>query len=233
MTDSILKQIEEHVVEGKRLGRHVEHDPRSRNFAYEKTTPSFKTVMHRRYGSLFDQGQIGSCTGNAMAGAVNTSPVHKRGTRTLGESNAVDLYELATVLDGIPGQYPPDDTGSSGLAVAKAAQQKGYISAYQHAFDITAALSALQESPIIVGVNWYEGLDNPASDGLVAIAGSVRGGHEFLIRGFHLRDNLLDSYVMADNSWGTSWGDKGHFHFTVSTLEQLLAEQGDATILVP
>lgn len=230
------KRIPESKIADKRLGRHVEHDPRSRKFAYEPVmrASDLRTVHYRRYGVL-DQGDLGSCTGNAAAGAINTDPIHPRHTKLLTEVQAVSIYSLATKLDPWPGEYPPEDTGSSGLAAAKALQMKGHITSYRHAFSMEEALSALMLKPVITGVNWYEGFDNPAPDGLVNIAGEVRGGHEFEIIGFQTGRNwskgLEDSLVIAVNSWGYRWGKKGRFMFTVATWRQLLAENGDVTIL--
>src|SRR5580765_8579725 len=116
--------------EPRRLGRHVEHDPRS--FAYKAETAAIKSVTHRHYGPVFDQGYLGSCTGNAMAQRLMAVPFHHTLKRALTEQDAIDLYSVATVLDGYPGEYPPDDTGSSGLAVMKAAKKAGLISGYSH-----------------------------------------------------------------------------------------------------
>lgn len=104
------------------LGRHVEHDPRSRDYPFEvaAATPLRKTLW-RRYGRVLDQGQLGSCTGNAIVGALNTLPLRKTGAAALTEKDAVSIYGSATAIDSIPGQYPPTDTGSSGLAVCKSA----------------------------------------------------------------------------------------------------------------
>jgi hypothetical protein len=227
--------IEETVVEGKRLGRHIEHDPKSRDYGIttKYATTQLKRVHHRRYGIAFDQGDLGSCTGNAAAGCLNTLPDRVKGAPLLNEANAVNLYSVATAEDDIPGTYPPDDTGSSGLGVAKACYKLAYITEYRHAFSIDDALSALQERPIITGVNWYEGFDEPDAEGYVEIAGQVRGGHEFEILGFepHSTD-IAQSMVIAENSWGTTWGYRGRFRFTVATWDQLLSEQGDATILI-
>lgn len=234
----MISLIQEYAVEGKPLGRHIEHDEASRGFAWEaKAKPSaLKTVFHTRRGGPFNQGKIGSCTGNATAGAINTSPIHEVGMRTLAEKDAVIIYSLATQLDGIGGVYPPDDTGSSGLSAAKAAKQLGYIGDYKHAFSVLAALDALQVGPTIAGIGWYEGFDTPDANGLVSIAGQVRGGHEIEQVGFIVMGNLEDSLVVCENSWGEEWGATidgvpGRFSMTVKTYTSLLGDQGDVTIL--
>ena len=112
---------------------------------------------------------------------------------------------------------------------AKAAQKAGLVSGYQHAFSLDSALKALAVSPLIVGVNWYEGFDSPDPGGLVHISGSVRGGHEFLLYGI----DATRQRVLARNSWGTSWGVEGLFSFSFDDLGRLLDEDGDATLFVP
>lgn len=224
-----VETLTERIVDGHRLGRHIEHDPRSRNFRVEVDHAApLRTVHHRRYGEPFDQGNVGSCTGNAVAGALNTAPLHAAGHHLLTEMDAVALYELATVIDSIPGSYPPDDTGSSGLAVAKAAQEQGLISSYRHAFGIDDALQALMAGPVITGVDWYSAFDSPDASGLVSIDGSVRGGHEFEVLGYDAHTQT----VVAENSWGVGWGQRGRFRFAVATWAALLADGGDVTVFV-
>ena len=213
---------------GGRRGRHVEHDPRSRAFAAERSPAPLRRVSWRRYGRPFDQGSLGSCTGNAIAGVVNTKPFWQP-RRILHEPDAVRLYELATALDGFDGTYPPDNTGSSGLAACKAAKQLGLISGYRHAFGIDHALEALQHGPVITGVNWYDGFDTPDVNGLVQIAGEVRGGHEFEVTFYDPRLQLVGGW----NSWGPDWGIRGRFYFHVDVWARLLEEDGDVTVPVP
>ena len=224
----------EEPIEGKRLGRHVEHDPRSRDYPFKADdATTLVSVEHKRHGTIFDQGQIGSCTGNAIAGARNTKPIHNINAHVLGEMGALTAYIRGSILDGFPGFYPDQDTGSSGLAVAKAAVQMGWIKGYSHAFSIDEALAALQKRPVITGVPWYEGFDSPDDNGLVRIAGQIRGGHEIVARGYIAAPNPDDALILLDNSWGSSWGKDGHFYWTVATWRALLDNQGDATILVP
>lgn len=227
-------RLEEAVVDGRRLGRHVEHDPASKAFPADRAT-HLHAVEHVRHGDPFDQGNLGSCTGNAIAGAINTEPIWKHADdRLLTETDAVQLYELATTLDEYPGSYPPDDTGSSGLAACKAARRAGLITSYRHAFGIDHALAALMLHPAITGVPWYEGFDRPAPNtGLVEIAGQVRGGHEFEVVGFvppPIGTPALDGLVIAWNSWGTGYGAGGKFTFTARTWATLLEQAGDVTI---
>jgi hypothetical protein len=235
MTDTVTRTLVEQIVDGKRLGRHVEHDPRSRGYAFKAAEDvALRNIVHRHYGGVLDQGNLGSCTGNACAGAINTIPIHAKREHVLREPEALDLYELATAIDEFPGQYPPEDTGSSGLAVAKAAQQKGYISSYQHAFSIGDALAGAHGGSHHRGRQLVRGVR--CTRMLTASSrsrGLIRGGHEFVVRGFHKHQRVSDSLLVADNSWGPGWGERGRFLFTVSTLNRLLNEDGDATILVP
>lgn len=207
-----------------RLGRHIEHDPSSRAFAIVDATHIASQVW-QRHCDPFDQGDLGSCTGNAMAGLLMTGPFF-RPERILDEDAAVSLYEAATALDRIPGTYPPDDTGSSGLAVAKAAERAGFIPGYSHAFSLHGLLSGLQHGPVIVGMSWYEGFDAPTSTHELVIAGGVRGGHEFELLAVDVSSRL----VRICNSWGTCWGDHGYAVMSYDTLDRLLGEGGDCTI---
>lgn len=226
---------------GGRLGRHVEHDPRSRAYALsEDLLPStYTSAVHTVRIPVLDQGDLGSCTGNAAEAFTGTDPLYDaipatvkaRPTGDAGadETQAVALYSAATRLDNVQGVYPPTDTGSTGVAVAKAAQKAGLISGYQHAFSLDSALKALAVSPLIVGVNWYEGFDTPDANGLVKISGSVRGGHEFLVHKIDAAKKL----VGGRNSWGLGYGLDGEFWFSFDDLGRLLDEDGDATLFVP
>jgi hypothetical protein len=207
------------------LGRLVSHDPRSLAFP-APSAPIRKAVTHRHYGLILDQGQLGSCTGNAMAQALMTAPLHQKG-RTLTEKDAVSIYSAATVIDGAPGQYPPDDTGSSGLAVAKVAKSRGLITGYTHAFGLDHALGALQLSPLLVGVNWHEAMFTPDAQGFVHPDGNVAGGHEFVCIGD------TGSHLVFLNSWGKSWGRNGRFFMTYADFGTLLNEQGDVVVPAP
>lgn len=230
---SISVRRYDHITDS-RLGRHVRHDSRSLQYAFPETGVQLVSVKHARMIPVLDQGNLGSCTGNAATGAVGTAPLYgalgEAGiTATLDEAEAVKLYSLATQLDGYPGTYPPDDTGSDGLSVAKAAKQQGLISGYQHAFTLQAALEALQTYPVIVGTDWLDGMFNPTADGQLRLTGNVAGGHEYVIDEI----DVPNQRVWMTNSWGASWGVNGRAWLAWSDLEQLLANQGDVTVLLP
>lgn len=212
------------------LGRHVEHDSRSLDYQVDPRDVPIVSKTWDRHTPILDQGDVGSCTGNAATGALGCDPFEAALISTsLDEPFALELYHEATGLDSDPGTYPPDDTGSTGLAVAKACQKDGLISGYTHAMSLQATLAALMAGPVIVGVNWYDGFDNPDADGLVSISGSVRGGHEFVVRGVDVDAKL----VHADNSWGASWGKDGSFSFSFGDMKRLLSEEGDAVLFAP
>lgn len=224
--------IPEREVHGRRLGRHIEHDPRSRAFPVPTGCRPMaiapKTITWTRRAPIFDQGQTGSCVGNAMAGAICTDSAARKGNATAGEGLAVEIYSRATLLDDIPGSYPPDDTGSSGLAGAKAAQQLGFLSGYRHAFSWKQVVAALASGPAITGISWLEQMDYPDPTGLVAYKGEVRGGHEIEIVGIDIPKNR----VWFANSWSASWGLAGYFAMTISDYRKALADGGDVTVPV-
>jgi hypothetical protein len=203
-----------------RLGRHVLHDPLSKNFP-APMAPAITTVMHKRLVPIFNQGNLGSCTGNAAVGCISTAPFAHKGN----EDEAVQIYKDATHLDNIYGTYPPDDTGSSGLAVMKAMKNKGWIKSYAHSFGLDHTLRALVLRPGITGIAWLAGCDTPDAHGVVRYTGAVRGGHEIELIGLDAEKKL----VWFANSWGTGWGKNGTFAMSFDDYKRALGDQGDAT----
>lgn len=212
--------FQEHVIPGKRLGRHVKHDPKSWGFPAPMSAV-IQSVNHTRHVPIFDQGALGSCTGNASVGCISTGPFTFKGT----EKDAVDVYSAATVIDPFLGTYPPTDTGSNGLSVMKVLQQRALIKGYTHVFDVNAFLRALVLRPGIVGMTWLSGCDNPDSRGVVQYRGIVRGGHEVCARAIDVPNKL----VWFDNSWSSAWGHLGSFAMSFEDTEKALADNGDAT----
>jgi len=227
-----IQRIEEIVVPGKRLGRHV--DARLRQLArpYPGARRAVASVTWPRSIPILNQGDVGSCTGNAMTGALGTAPLFAALPKglMLDEAAALRLYSQAEIIDG-DGPYPPNDNGSTGPSVAKAAEDDGLISGFSHYTDLDSALQALMDGPVMIGSNWYTSFDDPAGDGTVTIAegATVRGGHEYEAR-------ILDAeaqMIGCDNSWGTSYGVGGSFRMSFATLERLLSEGGDCTAPQP
>lgn len=207
-----------------KLGRLVNHDPRSR--AFPARVSQLTSVTHYHWGGSLDQGDLGSCTGNALATARNTSPIRKS-RRLLNESDAVSVYARATHIDPFDGYYPPDDTGSSGLAACKAAMEYQFISGYTHAFGFDHVLAALVLSPVMIGVNWYEDMFTLGPKGFAWPTGALVGGHEFTL----VKLNMEYRYVECVNSWGNYWGPlNGRFRLAFSVLDRLLSEDGDAIV---
>ena len=229
------RRYDEQVVPGKRLGRQLRRD--SRSLAYPFQAPAGVTIVNKlwtRNIPILDQGNVGSCEGNAETGCAATTPVYEAlpaAHKTLNEALAVALYSKATSIDGFGGTYPPDDTGTDSTSVSQAAKLAGLISGYTHASNLTAVLAALMAGPVNVAFDWWDSFDSPASDGLVTIApgASVRGGHALCARGV----DVDRKQVFLDNSWSSDWGDSGSFRVGYGTLDQLMSQGGECVVPLP
>jgi hypothetical protein len=236
-----VRRIPEHIVPGRRLGRHVRHDPRSLRFLVAaRPLGELRSVQHERRIPVLDQGDLGSCTGNAAEGCVGTGAMFDaipadlpaRPSLTNADSDeeqARALYSAATALDDYEGEWPPEDTGSDGLSVAKACQRAGLISGYRHATSLDAALAALAAQPVIAGINWYSGMDSPDEDGIVRVTGEIRGGHEICLDELDVENR----HIAFTNSWGPSWGLSGRAWISWDDFGRLLDEDGDVTVFTP
>lgn len=220
-----------------RLGRHVQHDSRSLAYLVEaKDVLTLTSVRHKRNIPVLNQGNLGSCTGNAGTGNLGTGDFWDEGQNVLDpedaakdEQYAVGLYSDATKLDTYRGEYPPSDTGSDGLSIAKALQQRGLINGYKHATDLASALTALEAGPVIAGVEWLDGMFKPDADGRIQLVGAVAGGHEIVFDELDVENKR----VWFTNSWGLDWGIDGRAYLTWEDFETLLSRQGDVTSFVP
>ncbi len=217
-----------------RLGRHINHDPRSLRFVVPPAKVD-KSVVWPRHIPILDQGNLGSCTGNAETGALGCDPfwpTFDAATQaSLNEKMAVKIYSLATTIDPYQGQYPPTDTGSDGLSASKAAKQLNFISGYVWATSLAEAMTLIQNGPFIAGTDWTTNMDKPNSEGIIKdpAGGQVRGGHEYVCRERDADKGLW----WFDNSWGGTWGKSGRFAYDDAGLTALLGRGGDLTSSVP
>jgi hypothetical protein len=233
-------KFEEIVHEGARLGRNLWLDGRSLAHMIENSVEAMSGRLFsqdwERVLGILDQGELGSCTGNAGTGALGTEPFYTTAGKAVlpspedvkgAETFAVQLYADATVVDGYPGTYPPDDTGSSGLAICKVLKTRGTINRFRWARSAYGFVRLLQEGPVLQGMPWYNSFFEPDSQGFIDSdkrwpSSGLAGGHEVEALGVELdtRD-VFSSVITYANSWGTGWGDAGRFRMRLRTYEQL------------
>lgn len=210
-----------------RLGRHQMHDflPEELEAVVDLLEP-IKPVTHVEFEAVFDQGQLGSCTANAALGLLVTAPFGQQGVR-YAEKDAVALYEQETKLDDsqIPGEYPPDDTGSSGPWSMMALEKQGKVKTFKHTRAIHTALRLLNGGPISIGVSWYQSMFTPDADSTIHAdeSSGLAGGHQVCI----VANDVERKRIRIRNSWGTSWGDNGHAWLSWDDFELLLKLGGD------
>ncbi len=233
-------KFEEAVHEGMRLGRNLWLDARSVLHMIEDNVQAmgvpYQSKEWQRVVDILDQGDLGSCTGNAGTGALGTEPFYDvAGKDVLPaaddpsglEEYAVKLYSDATEVDAYAGRYPPEDTGSSGLAICKVLKTRGTIKGFRWARSAYGFIRLLQDGPVLQGMPWYNAFFEPDAKGFIDSnsnwpSSGHAGGHEVEALGVELdTQNVLDSVITYANSWTNSWGDAGRFRMRLRTYEQL------------
>lgn len=208
-----------------KFGRLIQFDKRSRNYPIRALiVPSAKPRSYTwSCGIVLNQGNESSCTGNAVAHEAAARPVVVSG---ITELTASTLYIRARQIDEWPGE---DYDGSSVLAAMKAGQERGWYKEYRWAFgEADLALAIGHKGPAVLGINWYEGMEEIDSKGMLQVTGGVLGGHAILCNGYSATKKIYRLH----NSWGPAWGINGECFISSADMTRLLKEDGEACIPV-
>ena len=241
-----------------RLDRIPEFDSESLNYRVRKTVVRGVPIEDREIVSQkwmlnawLDQGQEGRCVefGICHDLLADPEPVEERPLVETILANKL-IYWPAQREDQWPGgSYPDADPGgqegTSVLAGVKVAKRLGFYGQYRWATTLEGALLGLSHiGPLILGLNWYEGLSDTDADGWVHYSGEMTGGHCLLavagriyaVPGFEgaiVHADQIDkqrSYLVLHNSWGKSWGKEGRAKLSVADFDKLRKEDGEVCI---
>ena len=222
--------------------------PDSRDKLYKPTGlgVAINAIDLRQYCTpVEDQGNLGSCTGNAIAGAIEL--LDKRNRKQVDISRlfiyyyerllegTVNFDSGAYIRDGIKVTYtygaPLESlwpytigkyrTTPSNAAVTDAAKRK--VTLYQRAIDFNACIDALSNGyPVVVGFTVYSSFESGNwyyTTGIMPYPNTtteyILGGHAVLLVGF----NKTTQQFIARNSWGSSWGVSGYFYMPFQVIK--------------
>jgi len=210
--------------EKRTFDRLINFDSRSRDFPIRTMVAGKKPRSYTwACNTWLDQGREGACTGFAVAHEAAARPCV---VPNITNAVAKKLYKRAQQLDQWPGEAYE---GSSVLGAMKAATELGWFEEYRWAFnEADLALAVGYRGPAVLGINWYEGMSNPDSNGIIRPTGKQTGGHAILCRGYNAKTRLY----RLRNSWGPSYGIGGDCFISADDLEWLLHNQGEACIPV-
>lgn len=203
-----------------RLDRRTEFDEQSREYPIRTLiAPDLKPRSYTWSCSVqLDQGREGACVGFSIAQEAAARPVVVPG---ITNEVALEVYRKAQELDSY--DDTPPESGTSVLAGAKAATERGWYSGYRWGFSLEDALLALgYHGPVVFGLNWYTGMMEMDSNGFLHPTGIIEGGHAILGNSV----NVKQRWVGFHNSWGGAVNGKISF----DDLDTLLHEQGESMI---
>lgn len=223
--------------------------PDSRDYKYTVTNKVQSNIVDLRpYCSpIEDQGNLGSCTGNATAGAIEL--LNKRNGKQTDVSRLfIYYYERllegtvnydsgAYIRDGIKAGYTygapvenlwPYDISKfrnrpSAQAITDGARRK--VTLYQRVADHAGCLDALSNGyPVIIGFTVYSSFETGTwwmrnGNGIMPYPNTSRES----VLGGHavliVGYNKTQNYYIVRNSWGTDWGQQGYFYMPFSVIQ--------------
>lgn len=229
----------------------------SRDYRYTVSKKSLSSSVDlRRYCSrIEDQGNLGSCTGQAIAGAIEL--LNNRNSKPTDVSRLfIYYYERALIKtinydsgayirDGIKvtshqgapleSLWPYDITRfryrPSVSAIKDAVNRR--VTLYERVSNHQGCLDALNNGyPVVVGFYVYSSFETTqvSRTGVMPYPNTKReyflGGHAVLLVGY---DNVRQVYI-ARNSWGADWGDNGYFYMPYRVIQNT-AMSGDFWII--
>jgi C1A family cysteine protease len=194
---------------------------------------------------VVDQGQLGSCTANAIGSGLREYQLlqagnytqlsrlylywHERALEgTIGEDSGAMIRDGFKVLqqNGIAPEkdFPYDISTFTHTPLSQAEQDAAAfkISEYHRITTLDGVKAALAEGlPVVIGMSVYESFESEkvAATGIVPIPRKSEqnlGGHAVLIVGY---DNRKKKFIVR-NSWGTGWGDKGYCYIPFSFISR-------------
>lgn len=183
-----------------------------------------------------NQSEEGACVGFGISAELSADPI----MLPTGTPFAFRLYELAREQDRAMGLAFPE--GATVLGGLRAALKLGQIQGFAWAQTSDELLDAvLGHGSVVLGTNWYSGMDQLTPEGLARIRGWVRGGHCYTIIGyvprFPVRDRTTGAISYFEvyeliNSWGSTYGKNGRFYMLRADVDRLVfAENGEAAIV--
>lgn len=197
-----------------------------------------------------DQGSLGSCTGNAIAGALEYLD-NKNGRADFVDISRLFIYyserEIEGTINEDSGAYIRDGVKAvnkigacteklwpykiskfkkrpSAAAYVDAANRK--ITEYLRVTSLTGIKKSLADGfPVVFGFNVYPQFESEmaAKTGIVAmpVAGEQPiGGHAVLAVGYDEANKCL----LVRNSWGEGWGMAGYFWLPYGYITKKLAD---------
>jgi C1A family cysteine protease len=187
--------------------------------------------------TVYDQGQLGSCTANAIAGAIEFDLMKQKKQdftpsrlfiyyNERAMEGTVNTDSGAQIRDGIKsvgsqGDCPETEWPYDISKFAEKPPQKCFNDALKHKAvqyqRITRTLNQMKGClgsgyPFVFGFTVYESFESQqvAQSGHVPMPSPVEkpiGGHAVLAVGYDDSQN----WFIVRNSWGTGWGMKGYF----------------------
>lgn len=205
-----------------RFGRRFAANEKDRNFPVRGDRPLTGRKRWRRSRERLPQPDVPWCVGYAWARWLMWPPISQLLTPR-------GIYLGAQRVDEWDGE---DYDGTSVRAGAKVLEEHGRIKEYRWAFDVeTMAAAVRYDGPLVIGTNWYRGMDQVDARGFARVKGRLDGGHAYDVYGV----DFGGEYFEVTTPWeGMDFGidGSGDARISFADMRRLIAEDGEICLPV-
>lgn len=224
------------------LGRLHAPDPRDLKHLLRMVRPQAFAVpieelpisRHYQRGAILNQEQTSCCVEFSLEAKLRGMPVRVGPSRLPAR---YEVYDEAIQIDEFPDNN--DDIarcyGTTIRAGCRVLERRGLISSYEWTYSVDEILQWMLggHGGLNLGIDWYEGMNQPSPEGIIRLTGKPIGGHAIYSFGIDRQRGLIS----LQNSWGPEWGgwelygkrvNPGCAKLPLDDLKRLLDGNGEA-----
>jgi hypothetical protein len=218
------------------FGRRAVPDPRDLLYLLADHHPPYLPALSPQHQVRYPRGPVYTALVQPVGVACALLAALHAGPGRIAPARCPTVEQLDHRAREIEGTLGQEVTLRAGC---KALRDWGLISRYDWAYETEDIVAHLASGlgGLVLGLDWYAGMDHPDGTGLIRAWGPPQGGHAVFVWGL----DRLEQTILIQNNWGPGWGGwtsrrrrrdfQGCARLPLEDLKKLLADNGEGVVV--